>query len=72
MKRVAIITAAMFLSACTTLHPGSAGYTVYEAALGANVTKAMPCHATATAALPAQTIRCASLCAASTQTAARL
>lgn len=42
MIRAVIILAAMSLSACTTLQPGATGYTVYEAALGANVTKAMP------------------------------
>lgn len=43
MKRAAVILAAMFLSACTTMQPASApGYTVYEAAVGANVTKVMP------------------------------
>lgn len=41
MKLAATILAAVLLSACTTL-PGSRGYTVYEAAVGANVTKAMP------------------------------
>jgi hypothetical protein len=42
MKR-AVLLAALALTGCMTLPPGSApGYTVYEAAVGANVTKSMP------------------------------
>lgn len=40
--RVLAVLVIPAISACTSLPPESRGYTVYEAAVGANVTKAMP------------------------------